>query len=129
MSIETEVLAAADHLVEVFGRHDAEAYFATFAEEATFLFHNHPARLESRHEWRALWDQWVDEGFHVLGCRSSDQRVQVIGYDAAVFSHSVETTARLGEETTTTLERETIVFRRIEGAWLAVHEHLSPAST
>ena len=121
-----DVLAAAHHLVEAFGRHNTEAYFATFAEDATFVFYNHPERLESRQAWRDLWTEWEGEGFRVLDCRSTNQLVQLLTDDTAVFSHSVETQAQFGEETSTTFERETIVFRKTDGAWLAVHEHLSP---
>ncbi|HWU33560.1 MAG TPA: nuclear transport factor 2 family protein [Marmoricola sp.] len=121
-----EVLAAANHLIDTFGRHDPEAYFATFAEDATFIFYNHPDRLESRQAWRDLWAEWEGEGFRVLGCRSTHQLVQALAEDTAVFSHWVETEAKFGDEVNTTFERETIVFRRLDGAWLAVHEHLSP---
>jgi ketosteroid isomerase-like protein len=31
-----------------------------------------------------------------------------------------------GGEVSTVRERETIVFERRDGSWLAVHEHLSP---
>ncbi len=123
-----EVLAAADHLVGRFGSHDTAAYFACFAEDATFVFHNHPARLGSRAEWEALWHQWeTEDGFRVAGCRSSDQAVQVVGPDLAVFTHSVETDVVLGGDASRSQERETIVFQRRPGGWIAVHEHLSPA--
>jgi len=126
--MSAEILAAANHLVEVFGRHDAAAYFACFSEDATFVFYNHPERLESRAAWQALWQEWEGDGFRVLGCRSTDQLVQLLSDDTAVFSHAVETEARFGDETSVTRERETIVFHRVDGAWLAVHEHLSPAA-
>lgn len=127
MTAEAEVLAAAATLVDAFGRHDAPAYFACFDADATFLFHNHPELLASRAAWEALWRRWEDEdGFRVLGCRSSDQAVRLLTEDVAVFTHRVETEARVGGEAATTHERETIVFRRGPHGWRAVHEHLSP---
>ena len=48
MSTTNEVLAAARHLVQAFGRHDTEAYFGCFAPDATFIFHTTAARLASR---------------------------------------------------------------------------------
>ena len=123
-----EVLAAADHLVGRFGSHDTAAYFACFAEDATFVFYNHPVRLASRAEWEALWHMWeTEDGFRVTGCRSSGQAVQVVDPDLAVFTHSVETDVALDGAASTSHERETIVFRRRPLGWLAVHEHLSPA--
>jgi ketosteroid isomerase-like protein len=75
-----------------------------------------------------VWDGWETDGFHVLSCRSSDQHVEVLGDDTAVFTHRVHTAVRTGEVEETLDERETIVFRReTNGRWLAVHEHLSPA--
>ncbi len=107
------MLEAADRLVGAFGGGRVED----------------ERRLESTAEWRELWDTLErEEGFEVLGCSSSGRRVQDLG-DTAVFTHDVQTrvSTHAGEETLH--ERETIVFARgEEGAWIAVHEHLSPAS-
>jgi uncharacterized protein (TIGR02246 family) len=121
-----EVSAAAAAIVAAFGRHDPRAYFALFAPEATFVFHTTPQRLNSRAEYQAEWAKWEKEdGFRVRSCKSSDQRVQVLG-DAAVFTHTVVTEISTKQGPTTMRERETIVFRRDRGKWIAVHEHLSP---
>ncbi|GEM_PF-108081 len=121
-----EVSAAAAAIVAAFGRHDPNAYFALFAPEATFVFHTTPQRLNSRAEYRAEWAKWEKEdGFRVRSSKSSDQRVQVLG-DAAVFTHTVVTELSTKQGPTTMRERETIVFRRDGGKWIAVHEHLSP---
>jgi SnoaL-like domain len=121
-----EVLAAARHLVQAFGRHDTVAYFGCFAPDATFTFYATTARLASRADYEQLWRQWErQDEFRVLSCVSSQPVVQDLG-DAAVFSHDVTTVIRTqaGQETLT--ERETIVFRREGHRWAAVHEHLSP---
>ena len=132
MTTESDVLAAADGLVTAFGAHDVEAYFAAFRDDATFVFYTHDARLESRADYEQLWRRWESEdGFRVLSCESSDQRVQVLG-DVAVFTHSVETHVSTHDGQESVRERETIVFARnpgdTGGRWLAVHEHLSPAA-
>ncbi len=123
-----QVLAAADACVAAFGAHDASAYFACFDADATFVFHTTPGVLVGRVAWECEWERLErEEGFRVLGCSSTDRRVQVVG-DVAVFNHSVATRIRTnagGEEELA--ERETIVFaRQPDGAWLAIHEHLSP---
>ncbi|MGV3733570.1 MAG: nuclear transport factor 2 family protein [Microcella sp.] len=124
---EAAVLAAADAIVDDFGHHRTAAYFAGFADDATFVFHTHDRRLESRADYEALWAQWERvDGFRVHGCRSSDRRVQVLG-DVAIFTHAVHSTIELGGEVSQVDERETIVFQQRDGRWLAVHEHLSPA--
>lgn len=125
---ETTVLAAADALVDAFARHDREAYFAAFSEEASFLFYNLDRRLESRTAYEAEWALWEKrDGFRVLACRSTDRQVQFAG-NVAIFAHAVETDLSIGGETVRNNERETIVFSRDpSGRWLAVHEHLSPA--
>ncbi|MEY4367951.1 MAG: hypothetical protein RLZ28_1366 [Actinomycetota bacterium] len=121
------VLAAAAKIVADFGAHNTAAYFAGFAPDATFMFYTHSERLDSRAAYEVLWAKWESEdGFKVHGCKSTNQLVQLIGADAAVFSHNVESSIEFGGEVSTVLERETIVFALIDGAWLAVHEHLSP---
>jgi ketosteroid isomerase-like protein len=122
----TEVLTAARRLVEAFGAHRREEYFACFAQDATFVFYTTPAVLGSRAEYEAEFDRWERDGFRVLECTSRDQLVQLAG-NAAVFSHRVATRAMSGGAEVSSDERETIVFRREgDGRWLAIHEHLSP---
>jgi uncharacterized protein (TIGR02246 family) len=127
--VEGAVLDAARVLVEAFGAHDTEAYFGSFAPDATFLFYTHGEPLRSRAAYRDLWTEWEQDGFRVLSCSSSDQHVQVLTDDVAVFTHRVHTVVRTGPAEESLDERETIVFRREAGGrWLAVHEHLSPAA-
>jgi ketosteroid isomerase-like protein len=117
--------SAADRLVEAFGSHDVSGYFAAFDPEATFLFHPSPTLLGSRAEYEAEWAAWEVEGFRVLGCETRDRRIDLVSTDVAVMTHRVRT--RLAGVDDVQCERETIVFRRAaDGAWLAVHEHLSP---
>ncbi|MGQ1839216.1 YybH family protein [Kocuria turfanensis] len=124
---EDDVVRAAGALVAAFAATDTEAYFAAFAEDATFVFHTEPRRLEDRAAYEALWRSWLDAGWRVLECRSTAARVQVLG-SVGVFTHDVRTTVRTPEGPETTHEQETIVFaRRDSGSLLAVHEHLSPA--
>jgi hypothetical protein len=122
-----EVLAAAAKIVDDFGHHRTEAYFAGFAEDATFMFYTHTERLDSRAEYEALWAKWqTEDGFRVHACRSTGQKVQLIGSDAAVFTHLVSSDIEFAGEVSTVEERETIVFAKHGDNWLAVHEHLSP---
>ena len=122
-----EVRAAANALISAFGAHRTDDYFRAFRPDASFVFYSSPERFESRAAYRAEWERWErEDGFHVLACVSSDQTVQVVG-DAAVFTHSLSTRVGLAAGDETVRERETIVFaREQDGAWLAVHEHLSP---
>ncbi|WP_406463075.1 nuclear transport factor 2 family protein [Streptomyces sp. NBC_01622] len=123
-----EVRAAADALVAAFAEGRIDDYFGAFAPDASFVFHTTPQRLGSTAEYRALWQRWVDEdGFRILGCTSSAQLIQPFG-DTAVFSHDVETRIATDSGEETVQERETIVFARADGGWVAVHEHLSARS-
>ncbi len=133
-SADIEVLSAAAQIVRAFGEHDRDAYFAGFADDASFIFHTTEQRLDTRAAYEALWRTWeTDDAFHVHSCVSTNGRAQVFG-SVAVFTHDVETTLELGGETSVVHERETIVFERRDGdstgradsRWLAVHEHLSP---
>jgi ketosteroid isomerase-like protein len=125
---EVDVRAAVDHLVRAFGQGDLVGYFRAFHPDASFVFHTTPRRLDGVDAYQAEWNRWsVEDGFVVLGCRSSDARVQVWG-DVAVVAHLVETRTRTHAGIATVRERETIVLQRQpDGRWLAVHEHLSLA--
>lgn len=127
MTTEQDVLSAAASLVDAFGRHDPDAYFAAFRPDATFCFYTHPQSLRSRAEYEQLWATWERDGFRVLSCASSEQQVQNLS-DVAVFTHRVATRVRFGGVEQSLDERETIVFTRGASGWLAVHEHLSPVS-
>ena len=122
----SSVLAAADRLVEAFGRHDTDGYFAAFSPDASFIFHNLDRVLKTRDEYRDEWLLWEErDGFRVKECRSSERDVRLSG-DVAIFTHRVETTVEFGGDPATSVERETIVFERTKGGdWLAIHEHLS----
>lgn len=130
--VTTEVLAAAAALVEAFGSGDLPAYFAAFDDDATFIFHPTDRVLSSVAEYRDEWATWArEDGFRVLSCESSGQRVQVLG-DVAVFSHAVHTRVATHDGESDLRERETIVFARrgsdggaVATRWRAVHEHLS----
>ena len=128
--MEDEILGAARRLIDAFARHDRDAYFAAFAPEATFIFHNLDRTLKSRAEYEAEWALWASrDGFRVRGCRSSEQRLQMVG-ETGIFTHAVSTDVAFGDDEATTQERETIVFARdAAGAWKAVHEHLSAPTT
>lgn len=129
MADSADVLAAARRLVEAFGAHRREEYFACFAPDATFVFYTTPTVLGSRAEYETEFTRWEQDGFRVLGCSSQDQLVQLVD-TVAVFTHRVSTRALSGGDEVTTDERETIVFRReTDGRWLAIHEHLSPTPT
>lgn len=119
-----EVAQAAAAIVEAFAATDTEAYFAGFAEEASFVFHPENRRLNSRAEYEAIWDGWLAEGWSVVSCLSSDPLVQTFP-GGAVFSHTVDTTVRTAGGRETYRERESIVFRDLGGRLIAIHEHLS----
>ena len=128
MSTEQEVRDATDALVADFGAGRVEEYFARLAPEATFVFHTAPARLGSRAAYRELWGRWVaEDGFRVMSCRSTGQVVQVLAADVAVLTHDVATTIATHAGQEELRERESVVFARVGGVWLVVHEHLSAA--
>ena len=122
----TEVIAASKAIVTAFGRDEPTTYFALFDSAATFIFYTTPQRLESRAAYEEEWSAWRrDLGFRVRSCASSAQKVQLFD-DVAILSHFVRTEISTTQGDTTLYERETIVFHRRQGKWIAVHEHLSP---
>jgi ketosteroid isomerase-like protein len=125
---EREVKDAAERLVAAFGEGRLDDYFGCFHPGCSFVFYTTGRRLESVADYRREWSRWVAEsGLEILGCRTSDARVQMWGH-FGVLTHSVETRQRTGGGEATVHERETIVFaRQPDGRWLGVHEHLSAA--
>ena len=125
MAAEEEVRAAADRLMDAFSSGDEQGYFDCFHPDATFLFHGVDP-IGSRDAYRALVRAWKDQhGFRVLSSASHDADVSVFG-DTAILTHGVTTRQTWEGEETTLHERESIVFQRQhDGAWLAIHEHLS----
>jgi ketosteroid isomerase-like protein len=128
VSVEQEVLAAAEALVADYGAGRVDAYFERLDPEAVFIFYTAPRRLESREAYRTTWDRWVaEDGLRVLECKASNQVVQGLGPNAAVLSHDVVTTLATNDGEETVHERESIVFVRRDRGWQVLHEHLSPA--
>ncbi len=128
MNDRDQVLQAARDLVTAFANNDREAYFGAFSADASFVFYTLEQPLLSRDAYQALWDSWrSQDGFEVLSCISNNAFVSLQG-DVAIFIHDVATELRMQGELCFSQERETIVFRRYEGQWLACHEHLSAAA-
>ncbi|WP_342663256.1 nuclear transport factor 2 family protein [Agrococcus lahaulensis] len=120
-----EVEAAAAAIVDAFAATDGGRYFALFSPDASFVFHTEPSRLDSRAEYERLWSTWVESGWRVVSCASSEPLVQPLP-GGAVFSHTVDTTVETGEGRESYRERESIVFAVDGDRLVAVHEHLSP---
>ena len=120
-----EVREAYERLMDAFALGVTDEYFACFHEDASFLFPTEPL-LEPRTAYRSAWLRWVDEGIRFTDVVTDDVRVRVFG-DTAVVTHRIATTVDDGGKVTVDRERESIIFARTAGRWLAVHEHLSPA--
>ncbi len=122
---EVQVLEAADAIVAAFAATDTRAYFSGFSDDATFIFHPEASRLNSRQEYEALWASWIESGWRVTSCHSTDRLVQVFP-GGAVFSHTVATSIESSEGPDSYVERESIIFRTTdEHSLTAIHEHLS----
>ena len=129
MSAIDDVKKTAADLVGHFGSSRVSEYFACFSESADFIFYTHSERLTSRKAYEDLWKTWEAEmNFKVLSCTSSNQDVRLVGDGVAIFTHNVSTNISTNDGTDTVLERETIVFELRNGKWIAIHEHLSPAT-
>jgi ketosteroid isomerase-like protein len=125
---EDEVLRAATAIVDAYSATDGALYFSLFAPDATFCFHTEPVRLDNRHQYEVLWDQWTAEGWRVRSCVSTGQLVQTFP-GGAVFSHDVATSVETPDGVEDYRERETIVFRTESDHLVAIHEHLSPVTS
>lgn len=124
-----KVRNAANVLVEHFGAGRIKEYFSCFSPDADFIFYTHAERLPSRAAYEALWKSWeMDFDFKVNSCKSSNQAIKILRNNVAIFTHDVTTCITNNNGTETLKERETIVFSLEDDCWIAIHEHLSPAS-
>lgn len=73
---QASVEEAAAAIVQAFRANDRDAYFGTFAEDATFVFHPEQHRLNDRASYERAWDSWRAEGWAVLDCVSRDALIQ-----------------------------------------------------
>lgn len=129
MSAIDDVKKTAADLVGHFGSGRVSEYFQCFSESADFIFYTHTERLKSRKAYQDLWKTWESEmNFKVLSCTSTDQDIKLVGDDVAILTHNVSTDISTNDGVDTVAERETIVFELVNGSWIAIHEHLSPAS-
>lgn len=119
-----EVRQAYEQLMNSFSSGDSDEYFACFHQDASFVFPDEPL-LEPRSTYRSAWSRWQREGVRFTDVVADDVRVRVFG-DTAVVTHRIATTVNVRGKTTVDRERESIIFARLAGRWLAVHEHLSP---
>lgn len=120
-----QVLNATDELIGAFAANDTAGYFACFTPDATFVFHPETSRFGDRAAYEAVWASWLDSGWRVVSCISSDRLVQTYG-NFAVLTHTCDTVTSADGVETTLRERESIVFVLDGDRLLAVHEHLSP---
>lgn len=118
-----EVREAYEQLMNAFASGDSDEYFACFHQDASFLFPGEPL-LEPRSTYRSAWSRWRSEGIRFTDVVADDVRVRVFG-DTAVVTHRIATTVNASGRATIDRERESIIFARTAGRWLAVHEHLS----
>ncbi len=126
ISAEAEVEAAAVALLDAFAANDRPRYFASFVPEASFVFPIVDHVMRSRAEYEAEWQRWIaTDDFTVTECLSTDRIIQVHG-DFGIFIHRTVTRSTGRSGGATLHERETILFKKINGQWLAVHEHVSP---
>ena len=123
----SQVREAYDRLMSAFASADTDEYFECFHENASFVFPGE-AVLDSRAAYRSTWSRWEREGVRFTDVVAHDVRIHVVGA-AAVVTHLIETTVEADGETSVDRERESIVFCKVDGRWLAIHEHLSPEET
>lgn len=119
-----EVLSHAKEIVDAYAATDTDRYFSTFDPEASFVFHPEDRRLDSRAEYEDKWARWIEDGWRVVSCESSEPLVQTFP-GGAVFSHTVNTTVDTAGKQESYTERESIVFRVAGDGLAAIHEHLS----
>lgn len=122
---ETEVRALLEARVECSRDKDVERLMSLFSPDIVYVDVVPPLRITGRDTVRANFERWFGEYEGPIDLETHDLTVEA-GEDAA-YAHMVHRdTGTLKDGTVrSVLVRSTVCLRRIEGAWLITHEHVS----
>jgi uncharacterized protein (TIGR02246 family) len=121
-SAEAEVQAFLDEYIRRTNTHDFEQVAPLFAEDAEYGFNGsyHRGLPAIRKAFSATWDTVKEEVYSVHGVRWL-----AVDRDTAAVSYEYRWRGLIQGKPQSGGGRGTNVFRRIDGVWRIVHEHLS----
>jgi ketosteroid isomerase-like protein len=100
---------------------DIDAIMAHYGDEFAVFNVRPPFQIRDAREWRRVWETSLAHFPAAFGAETKDVVVTASG-DLAVAHYLLRFTGLPGEPSWI---RATVVYRRISGRWLIVHEHSS----
>ena len=122
---EAKIRAAIENCADAVRAKDVDQYVSHYAEDILLFDLAPPLQYAGLDALRKGIEEWFPTFEGAIGLEVRDLQIS-IGNDTA-FSHSLNhiTGKRTTGEHTDVWVRSTIGFRKIEGKWLIIHEHVS----
>lgn len=122
---EAKIRAAIENCADAVRAKDVDQYVSHYAEDILLFDLAPPLQYAGLDALRKGIEEWFPTFEGAIGFEVRDLQIS-IGNDTA-FSHSLNhiTGKRTTGEHTDVWVRSTIGFRKIEGKWLIIHEHVS----
>ncbi len=121
-SVDAEVRDAVKAFSGAYTSNNVEAYFSTYADDATVYFYGARQKVSA---YREEWTEMIDAGGGVEKNELSDLQVQVMpSGDVAVATCFIDNRTRASDGQTTSVRGfETEVWQKIDDEWKVVSLH------
>jgi ketosteroid isomerase-like protein len=122
---EPEIRKTINAWATAFRAKDIDGLMANHSPEVVLFDVPEPLQHRSADSYRNNWERWLPTLKGPIGCEIHELSVTV-GDDVA-FSHCLNriSSKRTSGEATDVCVRVTVGFRKIDGAWVVTHEHVS----
>ncbi len=122
---EAEIRQLIDDWIEAFRAKDVERIMSFYAQDVVAYDIVPPLQYKSAADYRKDWEAMLAMSEGPLGYEASDMRV-VAGDDTA-FCHCLNHVSgkMTGGKAFDNWMRVTVGYKKIDGKWLVVHEHVS----
>lgn len=122
---EAQVRKLIDDWMTAFRAKDVDRIMACYAPDIVAFDIVPPLQYKGADAYRHDWERTMPMCEGPLGCETRD--LTVVAGDDAAFCHSLNhiTGKKTDGSAIDTWMRVTVCFRKIDGKWAAVHEHVS----
>jgi uncharacterized protein (TIGR02246 family) len=124
-SDETQVRKLIERWVESMRARDVDALVSLYAPDVVSFDLPPPLRNVGAEDYRTRYAEWFSSWRGPIG--SEIRELRICAGDDVAFSHCLNRISgkRTDGEHTDVWVRATVCYRKIDGAWLVTHEHIS----
>ena len=122
---EAQIRKLIDEWASAFRAKNIDGLVANHSPDIVLFDVPAPLQYRGADAYRKNWERWLPTLEGPIGCEIRE--LSVTAGDDVAFSHSLNriTSKRTGGAATDVWVRVTVGFRKIDGAWVVTHEHLS----